>query len=188
MKKPLLSLCVVVTLLFFAACDNDHKVAVCHKGKIINVDVHAVKAHKAHGDAIDMDGDGYFAGDNACTAPDCNDDNPTVNPGKAAPDNCAPALCAITNLQVLNATCTDPNPTYDLQLRVTYNDAPAAGTLNITIDGQLFTFPIGTSPQTVNVFGLPPTGVDVNVTAGFSEEPTCELVSNALYEAPDCGL
>jgi hypothetical protein len=188
MKKQLLSLCAIVSLFLFAACDDNQKVAICHKGIVIKVDVHALKGHHNHGDAIDKDGDGYFAGDNACTAPDCDDNDPNVNPGEAAPNNCAVSSCAITNLEVLNATCTDPNPTYDLQLRVTHNNAPAAGTLNITIDGELFTFPIGPSPQTVNAFGLPPTGIDVNVTASFSEEPTCELVVNGLYEAPDCGL
>lgn len=188
MEKTLLSLCTLISLFFFAGCDDHQKVAICHKGNIIIVDVHALKGHKHHADAIDMDGDGYFAGDNACTLPDCDDTDPHVNPGAAAPNNCVTSLCGITNLEVLNATCTDPDPTYDLQLRVTYNDAPAAGTLNVTIDGELYTFPIGTSPQTVNAFGLPPTGVDVNVTANFSEEPTCQLVVNGLYEAPDCGL
>jgi hypothetical protein len=188
MKKLLLSLCVFSCLLFLAGCDCDEKVKICHKGKIIRVDGHAIRAHLGHGDAVDKDGDGYFTGDNSCSAPDCDDNDPTVNPGAPAPKNCAPSLCSITGLEVLNATCTDPNPTYDLQLRVTYANAPAAGTLDVTIDGTLFSFAITSSPQTVNAFGLPPTGVDVDVTATFSADPACQLIVNALYEAPDCGL
>jgi hypothetical protein len=190
MKKLPLSLVTFICLLFLAGCDCDmhKKVKVCHKGKIISIDSHAVEAHLAHGDAVDMDGDGFFAGENACSAPDCDDTNANINPGAEAPNNCDADPCAITLLEVLNATCTDPDPTYDLQLRVTYENAPATGTLNITIDGELFTFPVGTSPQTVNAFGLPPTGVDVNVTASFSDDPACQLVVNGLYEAPDCGL
>jgi hypothetical protein len=188
MKKTLLSLTAVLSLLVLVNCEMEDKVTICHKGKIICIDVHALPAHKAHGDAIDMDGDGYFAGDNSCTEPDCDDNDADVNPGAPAPNNCEPDLCRITNLEVLNATCTDPNPTYDLQLRVTYNNAPPAGTLNVTIDGELFTFPITSSPQTVNAFALPPTGVDVDVTASFSENASCQLVVDNLYEAPDCGL
>jgi hypothetical protein len=188
MKKLSLPLCAVFCLLFLATCEMEDKVTVCHKGKIIHIDAHALLAHKSHGDAIDMDGDGYFPGDNACTEADCDDTDADVNPGAPAPNNCVVDPCSITNMEVLNATCTDPNPTYDLQLRVTYTNPPAAGTLDVTIDGTLFSFPIGTSPQTVNAFALPPTGVDVNVTASFSEDPSCQLVVNGLYEGPDCGL
>jgi hypothetical protein len=188
MKKLLSSLSVLFCILILAGCECDDKVKVCHKGKIIHIDNHALPAHVAHGDAVDKDGDGYFAGDNACSDPDCDDTDADVNPGAPAPNNCVPDLCNISNLQVLNATCTDPNPTYDLQLRVTFENAPAAGTLDITIDGTLFSFAIGVSPQTVNAFGLPPTGVGVDVTASFSDDPTCQLVVNDLYEAPDCGL
>lgn len=188
MKKLLLSLCAFTYILFLAGCDCDEKIKVCHKGKIIHIDSHAIRAHKNHGDAFDLDHDGYFGGENSCTEPDCDDKNPDVNPGAPAPDNCTQSLCNITDLQVLNATCTDPDPTYDLQLRVTFANAPATGTLDVTIDGTLFSFAIGTSPQTVNAFGLPPTGVDVNVTASFSDDPTCQFAVPALYKAPDCGL
>src|SRR3712207_6622212 len=32
---------------------NDHKVTICHKGKTISVDKHALKAHLKHGDYKD---------------------------------------------------------------------------------------------------------------------------------------
>jgi hypothetical protein len=176
----LLGLCFI---LFLSGCEKDHKVKICHKGKIILVDYHSVPAHQGHGDAVDKDNDGYFDIDNACSAVDCDDTNPDINPGA---NNCEE--CSITDFELLNATCTDPSQTYDLQLRITYENAPAAGTLDVSIDGEVTSFPIGTSPQTINVFGLPPTGVGVDVSASFSEDPSCQLTVVDLYEAPDCGL
>jgi Putative metal-binding motif len=57
------------------------KIDVCHNGHIININLNAVPAHQAHGDAVDMDGDGYFDIENPCSATDCVDDNPEINPG-----------------------------------------------------------------------------------------------------------
>jgi hypothetical protein len=60
----------------------DKKVDVCHKGRIISISLNSVKAHLAHGDAIDGDGDGYFNKENACSDEiDCNDEVPTIHPG-----------------------------------------------------------------------------------------------------------
>ncbi|OOG73102.1 hypothetical protein B0E43_14385 [Algoriphagus sp. A40] len=171
-------------MLFLSSCEKDHKVKICHKGKIILIDFHAVPVHQAHGDAVDKDNDGYFDIDNSCSEVDCDDTNPGVNPGA---NNCEDA-CSIISFELLNATCTDPLPTYDLQLRITYENAPPAGTLDVSIDGVITSFPIGNSPQTVNVFGLPPTGVGVDVSASFSANPTCQLAVVDLYEAPDCGI
>lgn len=190
MKKfllPLLSLFALCCLLFLATCDLDHKVNVCHKGKVISISTHALKAHKAHGDAVDKDGDGFFDIDNSCSEVDCDDENPSVFPGAGGTNDCDGIACSITDLEPLNYPCTDPTNTYDLQLQITYSNPPAAGTLDVTIDGALSSFAIGTSPQTINVFGLPPTGVDVDVTASFSADPSCALSVDNLYEAPDCG-
>jgi hypothetical protein len=180
-----LSLLALCSILFLSSCDKDHKVKVCHKGKIILIDFHAVPAHQGHGDAVDKDCDGYFDIDNACGEVDCDDTDPDVNPGA---NNCGGPACSITGFELLNATCTDPLPTYDLQLRITYVNPPAAGTLDVSIDGVVTSFPIGVSPQTVNVFGLPPTGVGVDVAASFSADPACQLAVDNQYEAPDCGL
>ena len=58
------------------------KVAVCHKGKIITINGNALKAHVKHGDAVDLDGDGYYDKTNTCSeGVDCDDTNPNVNPG-----------------------------------------------------------------------------------------------------------
>jgi len=33
------------------------KIDVCHNGNIINVSINALPAHRAHGDAVDLDGE-----------------------------------------------------------------------------------------------------------------------------------
>jgi len=61
---------------------SSNKRDVCHKGKIINISVNAIPAHQGHGDAVDMDQDGYF--DLACACGslvDCDDTDGAVNPG-----------------------------------------------------------------------------------------------------------
>lgn len=94
---------VIFLLLVFAgfmACENEiieelpqevsktegisakkgQKVDVCHNGNIINVSVNALNAHQEHGDAVDMDGDGYFDLENDCGVPvDCDDEDADLN-------------------------------------------------------------------------------------------------------------
>ena len=60
---------------------SSNKRDVCHNGHIININVKAIPAHQAHGDAVDMDEDGYFDIDNPCSETDCDDTDAAVNPG-----------------------------------------------------------------------------------------------------------
>lgn len=56
------------------------KVNVCHYSEeddswhVINVSQNALAAHQAHGDAVDMDGDGFFDRENGCSDVDCDGD------------------------------------------------------------------------------------------------------------------
>ena len=59
---------------------NSSKVDVCHNDHIINISRNAIPAHQRHGDAFDMDGDGYFDIDNTCGPVDCDDSDPAVFP------------------------------------------------------------------------------------------------------------
>lgn len=52
---------------------TDAKVSICHNGKMIEIAQSAIEAHIAHGDAVDMDGDGFYTGDNPCSDPDFDD-------------------------------------------------------------------------------------------------------------------
>ena len=56
-----------------ASSRGSNKINICHNGKIINININAIPAHQAHGDAVDMDGDGYFDIDNPCSETDCDD-------------------------------------------------------------------------------------------------------------------
>ncbi len=66
---------VLLLLIFIGACDKEQaateniltnlkaktgKINICHKGKVISVNINAVPAHQKHGDAVDLDGDGLF--------------------------------------------------------------------------------------------------------------------------------
>ncbi len=51
------------------------KVDVCHNGNIINVSINAVPAFQAQGDAVDMDGDGFFDIASDCGEVDCDDNS-----------------------------------------------------------------------------------------------------------------
>ncbi|MGB5238603.1 MAG: hypothetical protein WBM43_14935 [Flavobacteriaceae bacterium] len=57
------------------------KVDICHNGRIINVSANALGGHQGHGDAVDLDSDGYFDIDNSCSETDCDDSDPYKNPG-----------------------------------------------------------------------------------------------------------
>ncbi len=58
------------------------KVDICHNGHVINVSINALDAHQRHGDAVDLDGDGYFDIDNVCSDTDCDDEDPDSFPGE----------------------------------------------------------------------------------------------------------
>ena len=72
---------VITNFTSTSAVGRGNKVDVCHNGHVINININAVPAHVAHGDGVDMDGDGYFDIDNPCSATDCDDTDASVNPG-----------------------------------------------------------------------------------------------------------
>ncbi|MDB4285862.1 PKD domain-containing protein, partial [bacterium] len=91
------------------------------------------------------------------------------------------SLCAITGITPGTQTACDPqNDTYTQEVLVGYSDAPVTGTLEI--HGQ--SFAITSSPQSVVLTGLSADGLNVDVTATFSDEPGCTLTQNSLFTAP----
>ncbi|WP_412560890.1 fibronectin type III domain-containing protein [Winogradskyella sp. MIT101101] len=76
--------------------------------------------------------------------------------------------------------CNELDDTYSQDIIVTYVNPPLTGTLEV--NGQSFT--IGTSPQTVTLTGLNADGLDVDVSAFFSDLPTCIVSEDNLFEAP----
>jgi hypothetical protein len=84
------------------------KIDVCHNGHIINISINAVSAHQRHGDAVDMDGDGYFDITNVCSEVDCNDFDEEINPGQEEicgnliDDDCDNLIDEDCNLSILS--------------------------------------------------------------------------------------
>ena len=90
--------------------------------------------------------------------------------------------CSITNLSVGDRTvCSTDTNTYNQEIRVAYNEEPETGFL--IVNNQQF--PIITSPQTVELVGLPADGENVDISAQFSNSPGCSSTATALFTAPD---
>ena len=105
-----------------------------------------------------------------------------ANSGTGTITCAAPAPpCAISAISSGTQTpCTGTNPNYSQELTITYANAPTTG--NLVVNGQ--TFPVTTSPQTVTLAGLVPSGTAVNVTANFSTNTTCTFTQAAAFTAP----
>lgn len=89
--------------------------------------------------------------------------------------------CPLDTIQLGTTNmCDDLNDTYTQDIIITYQNPPVSGNLNV--NGQSFS--ITTSPQTVTLTGLPADGFEVDITAYFSDIPTCKLSADNLYEAP----
>jgi hypothetical protein len=110
--------CVVLGLSVgtASAAPGPHKLAICHNGFIINVDVHAIPAHLEHGDVFgSCDGNG--------TCPCSSEFNPVICNGTLYANQClatcagnAPGDCesAVPGIGVCSnifnpVTCTLPN-------------------------------------------------------------------------------
>ncbi|MEL6834256.1 MAG: M6 family metalloprotease domain-containing protein [Bacteroidota bacterium] len=77
--------------------------------------------------------------------------------------------------------------TYDQSFIVSYLFPPGSGSLEVSAAGVTQTFSITTSPQAINLSGLPADGLPVSVTATFTAEVECSLSVTDLYIAPkDC--
>ena len=103
---------------------------VCHNGKIKRVNINAVAAHQGHGDAVDMDDDGYFDQENVCSSGvDCDDNDPNVNPGATE------LLC-----NGIDDDC-DPNTSEEMALFIDPDGTPGNGDEYV-----LYVFPNDNSP------------------------------------------
>jgi len=97
-----------------------------------------------------------------------------------APPECT--VCAITNLETGAQTGCDPaTNTYTQEVTVTYQNDPLSGSLDV--NGQFFS--ITGSPQTVTLTGLVANGLDVAVTARFTEKTDCNFTLIDLFKAPE---
>ena len=98
-----------------------------------------------------------------------------------------PPVCAITDIAGgVQQACDPLTLTYTQQIVVTYENAPADGF--IVINGEQK--PIGSSPQSINLVGLPADGQAGNINAYFTTNETCSRSESNVFTRRDpcCGL
>ena len=102
----------------------------------------------------------------------------------SAPQGCTP-VCSITNITAgVQSACNPNTNAYTQQVTVWYSSPPPAGSL--VINGQFFT--ITQSPQT-ETLQLIANGIATDITASFSEAPSCSITKSDLFIAPEpCNL
>jgi hypothetical protein len=96
-----------------AADRSSNKRDVCHNGDIINININAIPAHQAHGDAVDMDGDGFFDIENPCSETDCDDT--VYDLENSCCETCCDDGYAIEFEGTLIVACTDEPGSYNWQ-------------------------------------------------------------------------
>lgn len=161
------------------------KINICHKGDIINVSVNSIDAHQGHGDAIDMDGDGYFDIDNECSETDLDDNDPTVN------------ICDVTITEIrlggqegdayIGPVC-NPNESYRTCFYVAASEIPETNEFyKLSLNG--IEYPIAFQSfdgdyLVLCATGLPLNEVGVDVLIQLTECGSSEVID--LYDAPSC--
>ncbi|RMF00923.1 MAG: DUF11 domain-containing protein, partial [Bacteroidetes bacterium] len=117
------------------------------------------------------------------TNPVCTDSGTLVDPGV-----CSEPVCSM----VLSATPSDCDPAtgnYSIAGNVTFDNAPATGSLVVYVDGVASaTFPVASasSPQAFSIFDLASDGASHVLTAEFTADQTC--MAELTYLAPmPCG-
>ena len=98
-----------------------------------------------------------------------------------------PPVCAITDIEGgVQQACDPLSLTYTQQIVLTYENAPADGFLVINGEQK----PIGNSPQSINLVGLPADGQPGSISAYFTTDETCSRSENNVFtrREPCCGL
>jgi hypothetical protein len=103
----------------------------------------------------------------------------TNGPGSTASTNCA-ILCSITDVTATPTACNPATNTFDLNGQVSVFNPPATGTLTLTSSCGGSTVINAPFPAVVNysIAGIVPTGSTCNVTASFSDDPTCSFTQS----------
>ncbi|MBK8626781.1 MAG: hypothetical protein IPN86_14830 [Saprospiraceae bacterium] len=94
-----------------------------------------------------------------------------------------PAACLITSVTATPTACVPATNTYSVSGSITFTDAPATGSLTVSIGAVTQTFPAPfTSPQAYTLTGLTADGASHAVTAVFSADAAC--TATQTYTAP----
>ena len=98
-----------------------------------------------------------------------------------------PPVCAITDIEGgVQQACDPLSLTYTQQVILTFENAPADGFLVINGEQK----PLGSSPQSINLVGLPADGQPANISAYFSTDEGCSRSESNVFTRRDpcCGL
>ena len=109
----------------------------------------------------------------------------TLTSNYNSPTSCIPPVCTITSLQINDSNCVPETNTYDIDGTLTFTTPPTTGTLTLTDchgNSQVLNAPF-TSPTNYSINGINADGVFCNVTATFSDGPSCTITNN--YQSPD---
>lgn len=122
-------------------------------------------------------------------------DGSTMTGFGTASHTCASGpTCSITDIALSNSGSCNDNGTasdasddyYTADVTVTYSNAPASGTIDLTgtgVVGGTTSVAVGTSPQTITGVQLAANGADVEIIATFSAETTCNYTETVLGSA-----
>jgi hypothetical protein len=99
--------------------------------------------------------------------------------------------CNITDISLSNSGSCNDNSTasdasddyYTADVTITYSNAPASGTIDLTgtgVVGGATSVAVGTSPQTITGVQLAANGADVEISATFSAETTCNYTETVV--------
>ncbi|MFK8162763.1 MAG: hypothetical protein AB8H12_09905, partial [Lewinella sp.] len=100
----------------------------------------------------------------------------------AAPGACTPDECTLT-LTAEAGDCVVASNKFDVTGELTFDDAPATGTLTVSAGGVSQEFTSFTSPQAYTLAGLIADGSQVTVVASFSADANCS--ASQLIDAPE---
>lgn len=90
------------------------------------------------------------------------------------------SACSVSVLAGTQSACDPSTNTYSQDLTITTSNTPTTG--NLFVNGQVF--PVMSSPQTITLAGLTSDGNPVNVSIGYSDDPTCNYSESAVFTAP----
>lgn len=124
---------------------------------------------------------GIVTEDNGTDICEITDGDFIINVLPANDPACSAPACAITAATAgTQSVCNPLTNTYTQQVTITYTNPPAGGLL--FVNSQLF--PITGSPQTVTLTNLTANGAAVDLLAGFTDNPACNIQIPGLFTAP----
>lgn len=108
-------------------------------------------------------------------------DGVCITPGMPNAYDVMPCVCTITNVSVGNVSaCDSADNTYSYFVTVDYVKDPGTGTLDINGES----FAITTSPQTIEVTGVPSDGLVRDLNVEFSANTSCSWYDDSVFTAP----